>query len=1096
MTRFLKKKVFYIISSFAILFGIAFMAFKSQTVYASPADPFLISTADDLKRFRDIVNGINGETQDVSLNAILLNDVDLANDPWIPIENYEGIFDGNGYSVDNLYIKDSMVDMGFFTNNKETSKILNLSVFGEITNEKTDAISRTGGITSQNRGVIYNVANYVRVTGYSYVAGIAAVNGGVIENCRNHWDINAKYTSSATGMVGAMAGYVYQNQNNPVYIKNCYSTDGVAGDVRFTGGIAGYVYTASTSYPKIEISNCFYDAPFWFENDSHVDYFGGIIGNLNKIDHTIISSNYYSDKYDNVSTGVYNSTDESKAKEITSDEFGLESTFVDWDFEKVWNMGTYNPELKTELDFRIGNTCVYGKTSGEGWAFDYDTNTLVLNNFSYTGDGSGIKYGSSFASDLQSAVIVYKNKDKLNIELAGTNTMVNTYTNTEPNNYFIGAVGIFSAGDLDISGDGSLEISFTGTGSFSYGIMTLEDMFISGISLDVTSGNSVYNDYSVALITSNYQSYIGLYDDIQGFNVIGKSNAISGNLTNSCNLTGWTNTLGTEGKATIEKTTIAKSDIASYKKITLILVTASDVISLIDDIGTVEYTGTSKDKIDAAREAYDTLDQAEQALVTNYDALTTAEAAYQTLKTNNDAADTIDALINAIGIVEYTLESKDTIDAAREAYNALTDAQKALVTKLNDLVAKENKYAALGTEALINAIGEVSDLVYPDSGDAIKAARDAYNALTDTEKELVSNYQHLLDDEAKYNSLKTTSLINNIGTVEYNEASKNKIDAARESYDNLTDTEKALVTNYNTLTTAETTYKNLADNDAADSVDTLILAIGIVTYPNSLSAISAAKEAYDSLTDAQKALVDNYDKLEAAEAKYEELELDATRHSLTDESGVMVETKDGTGIPKSITLMIEVTKTVAAEKGTDAYTNINSMLKGKKIRSVYDVKLIQTINNVETEVQPEDIKPGTTIIIHIGVPKGVNPKSAKILHIHSEDDLEFIENVEIVNNEFVFEVTRLSEFAIVTPKNSVPGYAIALIIVGSILLVCSISYILLFFVFNEWINKNGKAVRVFKIGKKETRIRLLLMPCKLEYKDRQEIFKTKEEALK
>ena len=59
MTRFLKKKVFYIISSFAILFGIAFMAFKSQTVYASPADPFLISTADDLKRFRDIVNGIN-----------------------------------------------------------------------------------------------------------------------------------------------------------------------------------------------------------------------------------------------------------------------------------------------------------------------------------------------------------------------------------------------------------------------------------------------------------------------------------------------------------------------------------------------------------------------------------------------------------------------------------------------------------------------------------------------------------------------------------------------------------------------------------------------------------------------------------------------------------------------------------------------------------------------------------------------------------------------------------------------------------------------------------------------------------------------------
>lgn len=265
------------------------------------------------------------------------------------------------------------------------------------------------------------------------------------------------------------------------------------------------------------------------------------------------------------------------------------------------------------------------------------------------------------------------------------------------------------------------------------------------------------------------------------------------------------------------------------------------------------------------------------------------------------------------------------------------------------------------------------------------------------------------------------------------------------------------------ISKAEATYKNLADNEALDSVDALIQAIDKVTYPNSIGTITVAKEDNDSLTD---------------------------------ESGVMIETKDGTGIPKSITLKVKVTKAVDAEKGTEAYNNINSMLKGKKIRIVYDVKLIQTINNVETEVQPEVIKPGTTLIIHIGVPKGVNPKSAKILHIHSEDDLEFIENVEIVNNEFVFEVTRLSEFAIVTPKNSVPSYAIALIIVGSILLVCSISYILLFFVFNEWINKNGKAIRVFKIGKKETRIRLLLMPCKLEYKDRHEIFKTKEEALK
>ena len=50
------------------------------------------------------------------------------------------------------------------------------------------------------------------------------------------------------------------------------------------------------------------------------------------------------------------------------------------------------------------------------------------------------------------------------------------------------------------------------------------------------------------------------------------------------------------------------------------------------------------------------------------------------------------------------------------------------------------------------------------------------------------------------------ALIDDIGTVEYTDASKEKIDAAREAYDALTDAQKALVSNADALTTAETTY--------------------------------------------------------------------------------------------------------------------------------------------------------------------------------------------------------------------------------------------------------------------------------------------------
>ena len=525
---------------------------------------------------------------------------------------------------------------------------------------------------------------------------------------------------------------------------------------------------------------------------------------------------------------------------------------------------------------------------------------------------------------------------------------------------------------------------------------------------------------------------------------------------------------------------------------------ANNVKTLINAIGTVTYPN-SYNAINDARDAYDNLTEEQKALVDNYQVLLDAEAAYKELEDQAYAAN-VDALIEAIGTVTYPT-SLEAIRAARDAYDNLTEEQKALVTKLNDLVAKENKYDALGVEALINAIGEISDIVYPDSGDTIKTARDAYDALPDIKKALVSNYQHLIDAENKYISLNTVGLINNIGTVEYTEASKNKIDSARESYDALTDDQKALVTNYKTLTDAEALYAKLkADNEAADSVDALILAIGIVTYPNSLGAITAAIEAYNSLTDDQKALVDNYDKLTLAKDTYDQLELNATRHSLDDEdTGVEIETSDGIGIPKTITLKVEVKTTVSAEKGTEGYTNITAQIKGnEKISGVYDVKLIQTIDGVEMVVQPSDIKAGTKIVIHIEIPKGVNPNETRILHIHSSDDIEYVDDVEVIDNEFVFEVSRLSEFALVTKKHGLPGYAIALVVAGSLWLfiaLVALCYVLLLFVFNKWIVVDDKVVRVFKLWHKEDTYMLFVMPCFFKKYKEEEIFDTKEEAL-
>ena len=196
-----------------------------------------------------------------------------------------------------------------------------------------------------------------------------------------------------------------------------------------------------------------------------------------------------------------------------------------------------------------------------------------------------------------------------------------------------------------------------------------------------------------------------------------------------------------------------------------------------------------------------------------------------------------------------------------------------VLAQLPQVTLKLSGYAADGVEKLIDAIGTVT----LDSEEAIKAARDAYDALTEEQKAQVGNYQTLLDAEAKLADLKAVDavekLIDAIGTVTLD--SEEAIKAARDAYDALTEEQKELVGNYQTLLDAEA---KLADLQAADAVEKLIDAIGTVTL-DSEEAIKAARDAYDALTDAQKELVGNYQTLLDAEAKLAQLKKDAEKPS-------------------------------------------------------------------------------------------------------------------------------------------------------------------------------------------------------------------------
>ena len=477
---------------------------------------------------------------------------------------------------------------------------------------------------------------------------------------------------------------------------------------------------------------------------------------------------------------------------------------------------------------------------------------------------------------------------------------------------------------------------------------------------------------------------------------------------------------------------------------------AINAMNKVNAIGKVQYTPASKALIDGARATYDALSDDQKALVTNYSTLLVAETTYARLKANHKAADAVIAKINAIGNVTYTDESKAKIDSVRAAYNALTSDQKTLVTNYSTLTSAEEAYAKLKTGndtandviAKINAIGNVE---YTDEcNNRIVSARAAYDALTSDQKALVTNYSTLTAAEAAYASFNTVDAviakINAIGNVAYTDESKAKIDSARAAYNALASDHKALVNNYSTLTSAEDAYAKLkADNDAANDVIAKINAIGNVEYTDECNGrIVLARAAYDALTSDQKALVNNYSTLTSAEDAYAKLKKENVNLSIThEESKVTFAVKTGTGIPNTVHLEVDVKTTVSAEEGSVEYDAIKTKLeKNEKISRVYDVKLIQTVNGVKTEIQPSDIEEGMIITVSMELPDGISAENLRILHIHSNDDMEFVEDFKVEGNEISFEIDRLSEFVFITSNNGLSGGAIAAIIIA-VIIICA-----------------------------------------------------------
>ena len=260
------------------------------------AEPYLLSSADDLKAFRDLVNG--GENPAC---AKLTEDIDLKGEEWTPVTSLIGYLDGGGHTISNFTMKGgtgrygSPVNTGLIgelngsiinlnvtdvkiTNlgddnnvgalagkieDSSTSKIANCTVSGEITCSGGGSRTLMGGLVGNVYGIsgssasltIENCVSNVKMTGRANIVG------GLIGSASGYSDITVKNTAvlgdiSASGNSGYSGGLAGTFTNGTVVMENSVFAGKISGTKK---GVVAYVMSTYATI-SAKATNVYYDS--------------------------------------------------------------------------------------------------------------------------------------------------------------------------------------------------------------------------------------------------------------------------------------------------------------------------------------------------------------------------------------------------------------------------------------------------------------------------------------------------------------------------------------------------------------------------------------------------------------------------------------------------------------------------------------------------------------------------------------------------------------------------------------------------------------------------------------------------------------------
>jgi hypothetical protein len=287
---------------------------KPDSGNGTSANPFRVSTYEHLlwiSMYNDSWDKAYMLTCDIDMKT-----TKSLTEGWQPIGNYSvkhftGIFDGNGYTLKNLYINRATSDfIGLFGSIARPGTVQNL----HLDSATVSGAKGTGSLIGISQGATITSCGSTNctVTGSTCVGGLV----GWLE-CGNG-DCAHLVTSFATGIatasstvVGGLTGWVNG------YVYDSYAIVKVSGSSR-CGGLIGFIIGGGVerSYSTGTVSG--------------TSETGGLVGNVESAGVGSVSS-----YWDTQSSG---STSSVKGTGRTSAEMKIQTTFTEWDFSGKWAM--------------------------------------------------------------------------------------------------------------------------------------------------------------------------------------------------------------------------------------------------------------------------------------------------------------------------------------------------------------------------------------------------------------------------------------------------------------------------------------------------------------------------------------------------------------------------------------------------------------------------------------------------------------------------------------------------------------------------------------------------------------------------------------